>query len=305
MRNILIKIEYDGSAYSGWQIQPAVPTVQGEIERVLRQTLGRGIQINGTSRTDAGVHALGQCASFEIEEGIPTERIPYALNNALPGDIRILSAEEMPEDFHARFSSKGKTYIYKMKEQVSAFESRYCYEVPEGLDFEAMQQAAAHIKGEHDFKCFQASGSDEKMTTVRNIFDLQLLKSEVCHGEAKSNPNKDALQKNSDMGEPDDSNIEYELIVSGDGFLYNMVRIITGTLVDVGAGKIPPEDLPAIIEGRNRTRAGHTAPPQGLYLAKVYYDDDESEKESLLKKKTGMTLKEFADNVGEIILSSI
>ncbi|MBQ9179932.1 MAG: tRNA pseudouridine(38-40) synthase TruA [Firmicutes bacterium] len=251
MRNILIKIEYDGSAYSGWQIQPAVPTVQGEIERALRQTLGRDIQINGTSRTDAGVHALGQCASFEIEEGIPTERIPYALNNALPGDIRILSAEEMPEDFHARFSSKGKTYIYKMKEQVSAFESRYCYEVPEGMDFEAMQKAAAYIKGEHDFKCFQASGSDEKLTTVRTIFDIQVLKNE-----------------------PGDSNIEYELIVSGDGFLYNMVRIITGTLVDVGAGKIPPENLPEIIESKDRTRAGHTAPPQGLYLAKVYYGDE-------------------------------
>lgn len=282
MRNILIKIEYDGSAYSGWQIQPAVPTVQGEIERALRQTLGRDIQINGTSRTDAGVHALGQCASFEIEEGIPTERIPYALNNALPGDIRILSAEEMPEDFHARFSSKGKTYIYKMKEHVNAFESRYCYEVSEGLDFEAMQKAATYIKGEHDFKCFQASGSDEKLTTVRTIFDIQVLKNE-----------------------PGDSNIEYELIVSGDGFLYNMVRIITGTLVDVGAGKIPPEELPAIIEGRDRTRAGHTAPPQGLYLAKVYYGDDELQEESLFKEKTGMSLKEFAGNVGEIILSSI
>ena len=298
MRNILIKIEYDGSAYSGWQIQPAVPTIQGEIERALRQTLGRDIQINGTSRTDAGVHALGQCASFEIEEGIPTERIPYALNNALPGDIRILSAEEMPEDFHARFSSKGKTYIYKMKEHVSAFESRYCYEVPEGLDFEAMQKAAAYIKGEHDFKCFQASGSDEKLTTVRTIFDIRInmIENKKADPEGQADPANQSSEK---------SNKGYELIVSVDGFLYNMVRIITGTLVDVGAGKILPEDLPEIIEGRDRTRAGHTAPPQGLYLAKVYYGDDEPEEESLMKRKTGMTLKEFADNVGEIILSSI
>lgn len=263
-RNILLKIEYDGGAYFGWQIQPNVTTVQGEVEKALRRTTGYDIHINGTSRTDAGVHALGQMASFKTECSIPTERIAFAVNNALPGDIRILSAKEMPEVFHARFSAVGKQYIYKMKERVSAFESRYCYEVPKGLDLAKMQEAAAYIKGTHDFKCFQAAGSDIKENTVRTIFDISITEVLSCNGkdgDCAGISNDEKKEKG------------FELVVSGDGFLYNMVRIITGTLVDVGRGKIAPADIPGIIESRDRTLAGHTAPPQGLYLAEVYYDE--------------------------------
>lgn len=249
-RNILLKIEYDGGAYCGWQIQPNVTTVQGEVEKALRRTTGYDIHINGTSRTDAGVHALGQMASFKTECAIPVGRIAFAVNNALPPDIRIVSAKEMPDDFHARFSAVGKQYIYRMKEKVGAFESRYYYEVPAGLDLEKMQRAAAYIKGTHDFKCFQAAGSDIKDSTVRTIFDISIDK----------------------VREGIDGENEYTLVVSGDGFLYNMVRIITGTLVDAGRGRIEPDELPRIIESRDRTLAGHTAPPQGLYLAEVYYE---------------------------------
>lgn len=249
MRNILLTIEYDGSGYHGWQFQPKVPTVQGEIENAIERAMDQKIKVNGTSRTDAGVHACGQCCSFMMDGSIPVEKIAYALNNALPGDIRILSAEEKPEEFHARFSCVAKTYVYKMKEEAGAFDSRFFYRIPKGLDFEKMQKAAAYIKGTHDFKCFQAAGGDEKETTVRTIFDIEL---------------KEKEEKNGGRA--------FDLIVTGDGFLYNMVRIITGTLVDVGMGKITPEELPEIIEGKDRTRAGHTAPPNGLYLAKIYHE---------------------------------
>ena len=276
-RNILLTIEYDGGAYSGWQIQPNVPTVQGEIEKALRRTTGREIGISGTSRTDAGVHAYGQQASFKTDCAIPTDRIAFAVNNALPKDIRIREACEVPPDFHARFSCVGKQYIYKMKERVSAFDSRYYYEVGEGLDVGKMQQACGYIIGTHDFKCFQAAGSDIKDSTVRTIFDISVrqtfsaYRSKTQAYESKMRESqttescsvKDAEKENGEKG--------FELVVSGDGFLYNMVRIITGTLVDVGRGKIEAESLKAIIAGRDRTKAGHTAPPQGLYLAEVYY----------------------------------
>ena len=193
-------------------------------------------------------------------------RIAFAVNNALPPDIRIVSAKEMPDDFHARFSAVGKQYIYRMKEKVGAFESRYYYEVPAGLDLEKMQRAAAYIKGTHDFKCFQAAGSDIKDSTVRTIFDISIERS--CVHTVRTifdiSIERSCVHSNSLN--------EYTLVVSGDGFLYNMVRIITGTLVDAGRGRIEPDELPRIIESRDRTLAGHTAPPQGLYLAEVYYE---------------------------------
>lgn len=245
-RNILLTIEYDGSRYFGWQVQPRVPTIQGEIQKTVRRVLKQDIKLKGSGRTDAGVHAYGQTASFEIIHGIPVEKIPRVLNNKLPGDIKILAAKEVPEDFHARFSAVGKKYIYKMRESVDVFANNYFYEVPKKLDYEVMKEAAKNIVGTHDFKCFQASGGEEKETTVRTIFDLDVKKTEEG----------------------------YELVVCGNGFLYNMVRIITGTIVDVGLGKIFPEEIKGIVDSKDRSKAGHTAPPQGLYLAEVYYTED-------------------------------
>lgn len=245
-RNILLTIEYDGTPFSGWQRQPGRPTVQGSIEEALSMVCGKPVTIAGTSRTDAGVHAYGQRASFDGDFGIPTENIKYALNNALPESIHITAAEEMPEGFHARFDSKGKTYIYKIlntKERDPFRRNYYCF-VKKPLDMTRMRKAAEDVTGTHDFVCFQASGSTEKETTVRTVSRLDL------------------MERGAD---------EIDIEITGDGFLYNMVRIIAGTLIDIGTGKMEPDEMKRIIEGRDRTKAGHTAPPQGLYLKEIYY----------------------------------
>ena len=255
-RNIFMTIEYDGSGFCGWQRQPNVRTVQGHLEEVLSHVCGTPIKINGTSRTDAGVHALGQCASFRGEFGIPTERIMLAANNILAGgrqalkgigDVRITALCEMPQDFHARFSARGKQYRYLIRNlpEPDIFRRRYCYQVLQPLDIEAMRKAAAYIIGTHDFKCFQAAGGEEKETTVRTIYRLDIDR------------------------RGDDVVIE----ISGDGFLYNMVRIITGTLTEVGLGRRRPQELAGILASRGRQQAGHTAPATGLYLVEVYYDE--------------------------------
>ncbi|MBR6014658.1 MAG: tRNA pseudouridine(38-40) synthase TruA [Firmicutes bacterium] len=263
MKNIFMTIAYDGSRYHGWQRQPVDTnglTVQGELERVLTQVIGEPITIDGTSRTDAGVHAYGQCATFQGDFSIPADRIKIAANNYLAGsknretgDIRITDIKEVPEGFHARFDAKGKEYIYRISvsPEPDVFRKNYCYQLREPLDIEAMRAAAQYIVGTHDFKCFQASGGEEKETTVRTIHSLAIT------GEA---------------GGENGATGDITIAVSGDGFLYNMVRIIVGTLVEVGYGKRTPESVKDTIESKDRTKAGFTAPPQGLYLNRVYYD---------------------------------
>ena len=257
-KNILLKIAYDGAGFHGWQRQPDKRTVQGHLETVLSQLFKTEILLNGTSRTDAGVHALGQQASFKANVNIPIEKLARVVNNALCGcekgsfaisPVRIVEAEEKPPEFHARFNAKGKTYIYKINNSDTSdiFQRNYVYHVTEPLDTDAMRQAAKLLTGIHDFKSFEASGSTPRETTVRTIYRMELLE-------------KDNL---------------LELHVTGDGFLYNMVRILTGTLVDVGRGKIGPQQMTDIIAAKDRQTAGHTAPPFGLYLAKVYYEEGE------------------------------
>jgi len=247
VRNLLFTIEYDGSDFYGWQRQPNVPTVQGVLEEVLSKICNMPIAIHGTSRTDAGVHALGQRASFSGDFGIPTDRILFATNNMLPPSICITAVEEVPADFHARFNAKGKTYRYKIKNtsKRNVFDRNYVYYVAAPLKVEAMAEAAEHLVGTHDFKCFQATGGPEKTTTVRTITEMK-------------------VQQDGD---------EITIDVTGDGFLYNMVRIIVGTLVQVGLGKISPNQIPGIIQSKDRSKAGQTAPPQGLYLVQVHYED--------------------------------
>ena len=265
MKNIFMTIAYDGSRYHGWQRQPVDTnglTVQGELERVLTQVIGEPITIDGTSRTDAGVHAYGQCATFQGDFSIPADRIKIAANNYLAGsknretgDIRITDIKEVPEGFHARFDAKGKEYIYRISvsPEPDVFRKNYCYQLREPLDIEAMRAAAQYIVGTLDFKCFQASGGEEKETTVRTIHSLTI------NGEA---------------GGENGATGDITIAVSGDGFLYNMVRIIVGTLVEVGYGKRTPESVKDTIESKDRTKAGFTAPPQGLYLNRVYYDEN-------------------------------
>jgi len=244
-RNILLTIAYDGTDYCGWQRQPKVKTVQGTIEECLGELLGMPIEIIGTSRTDAGVHAMGQCAGFSGDFAIPTENIKKALNDMLPESIAIKRVCERPENFHARFDAKGKRYFYFLNDsgEKNPFGRNYCYYYNWPLDENAMNEAAHYIKGKHDFACFQASGGQIRKTTVRTVDDIFV--------ERKKH--------------------DIKIEVSGNGFLYNMVRIIAGTLAEVGRGKIEPEELKDIIDSKDRTRAGHTAPPQGLYLKEIYY----------------------------------
>ena len=256
MKNYLLKLEYDGSAFHGWQEQKGQRTVQGTLQEALAAVCNQEITVAGTSRTDAGVHALMQCCSFKADIGIPTENLPKALNNMLSGgrygegskgsDLRVLSAEEMPEDFHARFNCKGKTYKYLISNgEADVFRRNYCYNVDSGeLNVTAMNEAAKHFIGTHDFAAFQSTGGTPRETTVRTIFDAR-------------------VEQAGDI----------IFSVTGDGFLYNMVRIMTGTLIEVGLGKIAPDQVAEIIESADRTKAGHTAPPCGLYLAEVFFDE--------------------------------
>ena len=271
-KNILLTIAYDGSEFHGWQKQPGEVTVQGYLEATMSRLFKQEIALSGTSRTDAGVHALDQKASFVSDISVPIEKLPLVINNALCGEekgpfakapVRILSAREMPDDFHARFDCKGKEYIYKIKAACGSngtaespqiglsqvFDRNYVYHVSETLDAKAMEEAAKYLIGEHDFKSFEASGGNPRETTVRTIFDAKVFASETPMGSTQN----------------------IEIHVSGDGFLYNMVRIIAGTLIEIGQGKREPADMERIIEVKDRQEAGFTAPPNGLYLAEVFY----------------------------------
>ena len=247
MRNIKLVVAYDGTAYHGFQEQKGtgLPTVQEELEKKVTILAGKRVQVFGSGRTDAGVHAQGQVVNFEIHDGgIPTDRIPLALNGMLPFDIAALSAEDVPNDFHARFSAKMKEYRYTIYNSriPNPLLHRYSYFFPKPLDFRAMQQAAAYLEGIHDFAAFKADGVPVK-DTVRNLFEIK-----IGHRE----------------------NL-VDFIFRGEGFLHHMVRILTGTLLDVGIKRYPPMAIQEIINSRDRTRAGATVPPQGLFLMRVYY----------------------------------
>lgn len=254
MRNILLKIKYDGTNYAGWQRQPGKRTVCGRLEELLSSYFKTEIKLEAASRTDAGVHALGQCVTLRAELGVPIEKLPRVINTALAddrlenmSDIEIVDAKDMPEGFHARFDSKGKRYIYKISNRpdVDIFRKHYCFQVREPLDIDAMRSAAKYIIGEKDFACFQTAGANPVNSTVREIYSLDI----------------------------DKNGPEISVKIEGDAFLYNMVRIIVGTLVEVGLGKRTAESVKKTIESKNRGRAGRTAPPGGLYLDEVFFDE--------------------------------
>lgn len=244
MKNIKLTIEYDGTKYHGWQIQANVVTVQGVLMRAIRGLTGKDTNLVGCSRTDVGVHALGQVANFITESGIPPDRFSYALNRMLPEDIVIKKSEEVSMDFHSRYCAKGKTYryIFYNSQFPSALLRHRAYHISHTIDVEAMQEAAHFFLGTHDFSAFRSSGSDTK-TSERTITELTLSENDKI----------------------------IEMTITGDGFLYNMVRIIAGTLVEVGSGKLKPEEIPDIIKSLERKRAGRTAPSHGLYLVEIFY----------------------------------
>ena len=244
MRNIKLIIEYDGKGFNGWQKQPDRLNIQGEIEKAIEEITGEKVDLTASGRTDAGVHSLGQTANFKTDSKIPTEKFAKAINSRLKKSIVIKSAEEVDEKFHSRYSVKSKTYRYIINnsENGTAIYRGLEYHVPMKLDYEKMNEAIKYFIGEHDFKAFKASGTSSK-SSVRKILDGSVRKEE-----------------------------ERVIIeVTGTGFLYNRVRIISGTLLDVGLGKIKPEDIPSIIESKDRTKAGKTLPAHGLYLLQVNY----------------------------------
>ena len=244
MRNIKLTIEYDGTSYGGWQKQKNNRTIQQCIEEAIKLLTGEEVELIGSSRTDAGVHAKGMVANFITNSKIPADKFREAINTKLPDDIGIIKSEEVDRNFHSRYDSKGKTYFYTL---VNRYEKvcigrNYVYQVRDELNYNLMKEAAKYFLGKHDFKAFKTNGSSVK-TSVRTINGLELeLKGDVI-----------------------------KIFVSADGFLYNMVRIIVGTLIEVGKGKIKPEDIESIIRNGDRSKAGPCVPPNGLVLEKVFY----------------------------------
>ena len=247
MKNIVMRLMYDGTNYHGWQYQNNAVTVQQTVEEALSKLLGENIKVTGCSRTDAGVHALDYVLNFRSDTNIPAERLPYALNYYLSDDITAVEAWEAAEDFNARFASLGKQYIYKIwnNKMKNPFLSGYSWHIPYNMDCAAMKAAAVHFIGEHDFSVFMAAGGSQK-TTVRHVTRCEV---------TEDRENQSLIT----------------VTVEANAFLYNMVRIITGTLAEVSFGRISAEEIPVIIEEGNRTMSGLTAPPQGLFLKKVYY----------------------------------
>jgi tRNA pseudouridine38-40 synthase len=244
MRNIKLIIEYDGTYYHGWQSQINAVAIQDVVESAIRKITSEVVKVTGSSRTDVGVHAYGQVANFVTCSRIPADRFSYALNSILPDDICIKSSSEVDRDFHSRYDAKGKKYKYLILNagSRSALLRNRAFHVPAALDVAYMEKAAEYLIGSHDFSSFMASGSSVK-STVRSIYEV-------------------GLKKDGDL-------ITFE--ISGDGFLYNMVRIIAGTLVEIGQGKKSPQSMCEIIDAKNRKCAGKTAPAHGLYLVEVYY----------------------------------
>lgn len=245
MPNFKITIEYDGSNYHGWQRQAADRTIQGEIETALMTMTGHRITLTGSGRTDAGVHARNQVANFQCETRLAPEAFHKGLNSLLPEDIVITSCEMVPETFHARYDAKSKIYHYRMLNRPLpvAISRQYAWHIRKKLDLEAMRNALRFIAGTHDFKAFEGSGSP-RTDTVRCIL-------------------------HADLVHTDGGYIVFK--IEGDGFLKFMVRNIVGTLVNVGLGKMTPDDFKRVLDSKDRGLAGITAPPHGLFLMDVKY----------------------------------
>lgn len=246
MKNYKITIQYDGTRYKGWQVQKSTDmTIQGKLQGVLEEMTGQSIEVIGSGRTDAGVHALGQVANFHVPEHFSAQKILDYLNQYLPMDIAVTSIEEVDERFHARYHATEKTYIYRIHTSTipNVFERKYIYTYTEPLDIDKMKQAASVLVGTHDFMAF-CGNKKMKKSTVRTVKAI------------------DILQKEN----------EIQISYTGDGFLQQMIRIMTGTLIEVGNGTKQPEDILELLKSKNRQIAGYTVPAEGLILKNVKYE---------------------------------
>ena len=243
MRNIALRLRYDGTAYHGWQVQREDASVAETLERALSKVCGHTVKCTGCGRTDAGVHALSYCANFRTESGIPAGRLPLAVNSRLPDDIAVLRAIDAPEDFNAIGSCIKKEYVYKIMNtriRDPFLQKRVCF-YPAPLDFGRLREAGLAFEGRHDFAAVRSVGTQTR-TTVRTVH--------WCRAEREG----DLIS----------------IAVCADGFLYNMVRAIVGTMVYASHGKLEPGDIPALLETRDRRLTGPTMPPQGLYLSRLW-----------------------------------
>ncbi|QPA31090.1 tRNA pseudouridine(38-40) synthase TruA [Thermaerobacillus caldiproteolyticus] len=247
MKRIKCIISYDGTHFAGYQVQPNKRTVQGELEQTLaKMHKGEMVRVVASGRTDAGVHAYGQVIHFDSSLLLPAERWQKALNALLPDDIVVRDVQEVDFSFHARFSATAKEYRYKIRtaEEQDVFSRYYCYHYPYALDIEAIKHALNAVKGTHDFTSF-CSAKTEIEDRVRTIYEAEAISSH--------------------------NGLEFRFV--GNGFLYNMVRILVGTILEIGQGKREADCIPSILQGKDRRLAGKTAPPHGLYLWNVYYDN--------------------------------
>lgn len=264
MRNLKLTVAYDGRNYAGWQVQPDQPSVQGTLREAFFRLTSEQVTINGAGRTDAGVHALGQVANLHTASKLPIERLTLGLQHYLPDDVAIRHIVEVPFDFHATLSARQKTYRYVVfpSRLRDPFARGLAWRISHPLDLAAMQLAARQIIGTHDFKCFETQGSP-RADTVRTLFDVEIFRASMW-------PILSADAKPQHSGDGPLVVIE----VTGDGFLYNMVRSISGTLVEVGLRKRRPDSLAALLTQGQRAAAGQTAPAHGLFLVRVNYEDD-------------------------------
>lgn len=245
MKNIALRLRYDGSRYHGWQVQKNAITVAQTMEEALAKVCGERVKLTGCGRTDAGVHVLRYCANFHSDCTVPVDRMPLAVNSRLPDDIAVVDAVEVPDDFNAIGSCVKKEYVYKILNSRIPdpfLADRVCF-YPQRLDISLMQAAARAFEGTHDFKAVRSEGTQTK-TTVRTVY--------WCRAE-----------KDGDL---------ITVSICANGFLYNMCRAMVGTMVYASYGKLIPEEIPALLEKRDRRLTGPTMPPQGLYLNRVWYD---------------------------------
>ena len=274
LKRIRLWVSYDGTNYHGWQLQNNGITIESELNRALTELYGREIRVVGASRTDAGVHALGNVAVFDVASPIPAEKVCYALNARLPEDIRITESEEVPPDWHPRKCESRKTYEYRiyLGRVLPPVKRLYCHHVYRTLDLGAMREAAVCLIGEHDFKSFCQENAQVE-STVRRVYSLELTFTPAFAGHPAASENALAPKAKEDGSAILTPDNEGELVirVTGGGFLYNMVRIIVGTLLEVGCGRLTPEAVRQILEAKDRSAAGPTAPARGLTLVRYEF----------------------------------
>jgi len=278
MKTIKLTIAYDGTHFHGWQFQPGIATIQGAIQDAARKITQEKIIAHGASRTDAGVHALGQVAHFRTHSALSAMEMQRALNALLPPAVRIVAAEEVGPDFHSRWQSQAKTYRYRIYrgKVLPPFEYGRVLHYPWPLDEDAMAAAAREFEGEHDFSSFAASSGSEEDDRDRDMQRVIYSSQIVCEN-GRENARENGRERDRD---------EIAYVVRGKSFLRYMVRKIVGTLLDVGRGKLSPADIQQVFEARDRSRSGPTMPPEGLYLVALEYPDPADSLASVSSRRT-------------------